>query len=124
MKLQNQILFAVFFLCTGCAALVVGGAAALGTYTYTAGQMKRTYNANLDKSYAAAISGCESLQLPIFKKEKKLSSASITTQDAERDVWISLKAITSSTTEITVRVGYLGDEFASKRIHEAIHKHF
>lgn len=107
-------------LCTGCAAIVVGGAAAVGTYTYVAAELKKTYNANLETSYRAAIAGCESLGLPVQERRKELSQASVKTVDGDRDVWITLKAQTSTTTEIAVRVGYLGDEVASRRIHDAI----
>ncbi|GAB1410843.1 hypothetical protein MASR1M90_19970 [Desulfovibrionales bacterium] len=117
--LKSMLVFWLF--CTmGCAALVVGGAAAVGTYTYVAGQLVSTYNANLDRTFEATVAGCTSLGLPISSQEKKLSSASVKTMDGDKDVWITLKAKTSSTTEVRVRVGYLGDEFASKRIHDAI----
>jgi len=107
-------------LCTGCAALVVGGAAAVGTYTYVAGQLSRTYNANLDTTYQATLSGCEALGLPLQDQQKQLSQASIKVIDGDRDVWITLKVQSSTTTEVSIRVGYLGDELASKRIHDAI----
>lgn len=112
------LLFVLFS--TGCAALVIGGAAAVGTYTYVAGQLKKTYNANLDATYRATIAGCESLGLPVLDKEKQLSRASVKTLDGERDVWINLSVQSSSTTEVSIRIGYLGDEMASRRIHEAI----
>lgn len=117
--IQNLAILLVL-LSTGCAALVVGGAAAVGTYTYVAGQLKKTYNTNLDSVYKATLSGCEALGLPVVEREKQLSKASVKAQDGDRDVWITLKAQSSTTTEISVRVGYLGDELASKRIHEAI----
>lgn len=123
MKTNNWMKTALvlwLFFGAGCAALVVGGAAAVGTYTYVAGQLQSTYNANLDRTFRAAVAGCNALGLPITNQEQKLSSASVTAKDGDKDVWITLKAQTSSTTEVSVRVGYLGDEFASKRIHEAV----
>lgn len=118
-RLKNLLLILVL-LSTGCAAVVIGGAAAVGTYTYTAGQLKKTYNANLDATYKATIAGCESLGLPVLDREKQLSKASVKTMDGELDVWISIDVQSSTTTEVSIRVGYLGDEQASRRIHEAI----
>lgn len=117
---MKKLLMILILLSTGCAAIVIGGAAAVGTYTYVSGQLVSAYNANLETTYRAAIAGCESLNLPIYNHEFNLSTASITTKDGDKDVWISIKAQTSTTTEVAVRVGYLGDEFASKRIHDAI----
>lgn len=119
---MKKLLVILILLSTGCAAVVVGGAAAVGTYTYVAGQLTGAYNANLKTTYQATIAGCESLNLPIHSHELKLSKASVTTRDGDRDVWINIRAQTSSTTEVSVRVGYLGDEFASQRIHDAIAK--
>lgn len=120
MKAIRHLAILLVLLSTGCAAVVVGGAAAVGTYTYVAGHLKKTYNTNLDNSYKAALAGCEALGLPIVEREKQLSTASVKAQDGDRNVWITLKAQSSTTTEISVRVGYLGDELASRRIHEAI----
>mgnify|MGYP005827665845 CR=1 FL=1 len=116
----KNLLILLVLLSTGCAALVVGVAAAVGTYTYVAGQLKRTYNANLDTTYQAALAGCEALGLPVQDREKQLSKASIKVIDGDRDAWIWLTAQSSTTTEISVRVGLLGDELASRRIHDAI----
>lgn len=121
MSVFRNLIIIVFILSTGCAALVIGGAAAaVGTYTYVSGQLFRTYNTNLETTYTATIAGCESLGMPVLEPQKMLSDASVNSKDGERDVWITLKAKSSTTTEVSVRVGYFGDEGVSTRIHEAI----
>lgn len=120
MQRIKYVMILLVLLSTGCAALVVGGAAAVGTYTYVAGQLKKTYNANLDASYQATLAGCQALGLPLQEQEKKLSKATVRVIDGDRDVWIWLTAQSSTTTEISIRVGVLGDELASRRIHDAI----
>lgn len=120
MKAIRNLALLFVLLCTGCAAVVVGGAAAVGTFTYVAGQLKKTYNADLDTTYRVSIAGCESLGMPVLDREKQLSQATIKTRDGDRDVWITLKTQSSTTTEVSIRVGYLGDEQASRRIHDAI----
>jgi len=118
-RIKNLMILLVL-LSTGCAALVVGGAAAVGTYTFVAGQLKKTYNANLGTTYQATLAGCEALGLPLQEQEKQLSKASVKVIDGDRDVWIWLTAQSSTTTEVSIRVGLLGDELASRRIHDAI----
>lgn len=122
MRNMMKLALLAFFLSSGCATLLVGGAAAVGTYTYAMGQLKHTYAVNLDRSYKATLAACKSLKLSIAKTEKELSSASVTCKDGDTDVWISLKSLPENPkhTEISVRVGVLGDEAASKKIHEAI----
>lgn len=120
MRTLKTFMIILVLFSTGCAALVVGGAAAVGTYTYVAGQLKRTYNANLETTFQATLAGCEALGLPVQEQQKQLSKASIKVLDGGRDAWIWLDAQSSTTTEVSVRVGYLGDELASRRIHEAI----
>lgn len=105
---------------TGCAAAVVGGVAAVGTYTYVAGQLKYTHNGNLENTYQAALKSCSSLGLLIVDQDKKLSKASLRVKEGDRDIWINLKVSSSTTTEVSIRVGYFGDETASRKIHEAI----
>lgn len=120
MNLARNALLLTILLTTGCMALVAGGVAAVGTYTYVSGQLNRTYNANLERTYNAALAGCQALGLGVLDRELKLSEASIKTNDQGRDVWIKLKAQSSTTTEVSVRVGYLGDETASRKFHEAL----
>lgn len=120
MRLLCSLILLLTIFSSGCALLVVGGAAAVGTYTYSAGQLKCVYNVGLDAMFKATIAGCESLQLPVLGPEKGLSTASVSTKDGERDVWINLQAQTSTTTEVAIRVGYFGDEVVSQRIHDAI----
>ena len=122
-SLRNLMIILVL-LSTGCAAVVVGGAAAVGTYTYKAGELIKTYNSNLEQTYQATMAGCTSLGLPVLEPQKDLSRASVKTKDGERDVWINLKAQSSTTTVVSIRVGYFGDEAVSRRIHDAIQAKF
>lgn len=121
MHVLRNLLLAMVLFSTGCALVVAGGVAAVGTYTYTQGQSNRTYNTSLDHAYSATLAGCKALGLSVMDSSKSLSKASVKSMDGDRDVWINLKAQSSSTTEISIRVGYLGDEQASIRIHEGIH---
>lgn len=121
MLVLRNLLLALVLLSTGCALVVASGVAAVGTYTYVQGQSNRTYNTTIDHAYSATLDGCRALGLSIQDSSKSLSKAAVKSLDGDKDVWIKLKALSSTTTEISIRVGYLGDEQASIRIHEAIH---
>lgn len=104
------------FSMAGCAAVVLGGAAAGGTYVYVAGQAKQQFNADLARTYTAAINACGALNLRVETKEKKLSEASIKAKDSDTTVLIDLERKSSNITEVSVRYGILGDEQSSVQI--------
>ncbi|SME88824.1 DUF3568 family protein [Desulfovibrio gilichinskyi] len=120
-----------FFICavmvlslSGCAAVLLGGAAAGGTYVYVAGQAKRQYNSSLSSTYTATIKACKGLGLKIESNKKRLSDASIKARDVDTTVYISLESVSSKTTNVSVRYGMLGDEQASAKILSAINSNF
>ncbi len=112
----------LLFCLSGCAAVVVGGVAAGGTYYYVTGWLNKDYSASLNQAYTASLEACKELGLAIQKRHKNLTEASIDAKDSDRDVWISLESKTANVTKISVRVGLTGDKIASQRIHEAIAK--
>ncbi len=112
-----------FFMCallamslSGCGAVLLGGAAAGGTYVYVAGEASRQYKANLGTTYQSALKTCQALGLKVEKKAKRLSDASIKAIDVDTGVSISIKSVSSTISEVSVRYGILGDEQASQRI--------
>lgn len=117
------VLVVLLFGLSGCAALLLGGAAAGGTYVYVDGKSTQDYTAGLSTAYDAALAACQELKLDVTKKEKKLDGASVTAKDGKTDVWITLTPKTEKVTTITIRYGLTGDEAASKRIHDAIARH-
>ncbi|SKA78773.1 DUF3568 family protein [Desulfobaculum bizertense] len=119
-KLMMACLLLALPLQQGCAVLAAGAVAGGGTYVYTTGQLVRTYNASLDTSYEATVRAARRLNLKVNDRVLNLSSASVNGHDKDRRFWISLKSENPRVTKISVRVGVLGDEAASRRIHEAI----
>lgn len=108
---------------TGCGAIIVGGGAALGTYAYVNGEATGTYDATLDKAFAASKAACDEFGIPIIKEEKDNSSAKIQGKLNDDTVTISLELVGEGITEISVRVGLWGNETTSRRIHNAITFH-
>ncbi|EMG36286.1 Protein of unknown function (DUF3568) [Desulfocurvibacter africanus PCS] len=107
----------------GCAAVaVLLGLAAVsaGTYVYVEGKLQRDYSVPLDKAYEASLEAVQELRLELTEKSKDISEAQIRAKDNETSIWIGLESLDANKTLISVRVGYTGDEQASRRIHEAI----
>ncbi|GAB6176195.1 hypothetical protein JCM16814_10860 [Desulfobaculum senezii] len=104
----------------GCAVVAAGAVAGGGTYAYVTGNLVRSYNADIDSTYEATLRAARRLNLRIDKRVINLSSGSVSGTDQDRSFWISLDATNPHVTEVSVRVGMLGDEVASRRIHEAI----
>ncbi len=120
-KLASLILvvFLGFFV-SGCGAIILGGAAAGGTYVYVAGQAKQKFNSDLGTTYKATLAACKQLNLKIEDGKKRLSDATIKAIDVDTTVYIDLNSSSSKVTEVSVRYGILGDEQASSRILGAI----
>lgn len=125
--LKNRILALCFVLSmclavSGCAAVVLGGAAAGGTYVYVTGQAKQKFNADLGNTYKAGLKACQDLNLTVKANKKKLSEASIKAVDVDTDVFIDFTYVSSKVTEVSVRYGLFGDEDSSRRIIATINK--
>ena len=114
------LLCALSLAVSGCAAVVVGGAAAGSAYVYVTGQAKQQFNNDLSASYQAALTACKELNLKIESSKKRLSEAEVKAKDVDTTVFIDLSSVSSRVTEISVRYGMLGDEQASARILSAI----
>jgi len=121
--MATTLLLGTLLFSAGCAAILVGGAAATGTYVYLDGQAKNTYQASLQKSYNASLAACRELTIPVTSETRDGTSGKITGKLSGDTVIISMKLVGDNLTEITVRVGLFGNESASRRIHATISRH-
>ena len=109
---------------SGCAAVVVGGAAAGGvTYSYITGKLTKTYESGYKQTVQAARSTLEKLKIPItdtiadgLKTEFKAK------RPDETPVAIEIIRIDPNQTQVSVRTGTLGvwDRRVSEQIHDYI----
>jgi hypothetical protein len=119
---------------SGCLGLVIGGAvggAAAGYAIYQRGEWYRDYPATLNDSALAVKTALGELQLPIVNEkhddDDEINIDSRTADDAK--IHIQLKLVPSripadgAITHISIRVGALGDEGLSTRLHEQISLH-
>ncbi len=111
-------------LTTGCVALVAGaGAGAAGT-VYVMGKLQERLEATVPEVQKAALAGLKDLKLPIQKNEGDKLSATIESETADdKTIWIQIKFISDSLSEVTIRVGLTGDEVRSRELLQAIKQH-
>jgi len=111
---------------SGCAAVVLGGAAAAGAggYAYVKGESKYTEGASLDRTYNATLAAMKDLEFPVTSKSKDMIQASVTAKNASnKTITVHLKKLSDSATEVGVRVGAFGDETLSHAIIQKIKSH-
>ncbi len=106
--------------CAAVAALLGLAAVGAGTYVYVEGRLQRDYEVPLDRAYEAGLEAAQELRFQLTEKSKDLSAAQIRAKDGETPIWIGFESLDAHRTKISARVGYTGDEQASRRIHEAI----
>jgi hypothetical protein len=109
--------------CTG-AALLAGGAVGAGSVVYVKGRLQEQLNSPLAQVHEAVLAALQDLQLPVKEDKKDLLVAKIRSELANGDpVWISLSSLSEDSTEITIRVGILGNETRSRRLLGKIRGH-
>ena len=127
-RLQLVALLCCFLIgLTACSRkwAVIGAAAAAvgaGTYYYIKGDLKRNYEAPMDKAWEAAVTAVKELKLSVESKQHDALTGVIKGKMAdEKGFEINLKRIGDNLTEIGVRIGTFGDQQRSEVIHGKIH---
>ena len=123
-------LFALFgcllVVLVGCSKkwAVVGAAAAavgVGTYAYIKGDLKRTYDVDMEKAYAAAVKAVSQLKLSTESKTHDAFNGIIKGKMADgKSFQIKLKRLAENVTEMSVRIGTFGNRDTSEAIHDKI----
>jgi hypothetical protein len=112
---------------SGCAAVLVGGAAAgaAGTVLYVKGELHSTEGVSLDRAWNATQAAIGDMGFTVTAKDKDAVSAELNaiTADGKR-IKIVLNREADNVTEISIRVGTFGDESMSRLILERIRKRF
>ena len=105
--------------------VVIGAAAAAvgaGTYYYVKGDLKRNYEAPMDKTWQAAVQTVEELKLTTESKKNDAFNGTINGKMADGKTFtISVKRVGENMTEVGVRIGTFGDRARSEAIHDKIH---
>ena len=116
------ILFNIWVL-AGCAALIVGTGAGVGTYTYLKGDLKRTYQVKFDKALGVCLSVLNDLDQPILKNTTDGEKTTIQTERKDGSPQTIIVSISNvDWTEVSVRTGVMGywKKEVSQQFHEFI----
>lgn len=107
----------------GCAALLLGGGAIAGAgmVAYAKGELTAVEDADLDRVWDAAQGAMDDLDFVIESRLTTAGSAKLVARGAgSRRVTVVVRRRVGNLTEISVRVGYLGDEPLSRLILQKI----
>ena len=108
--------------CSGCAALVVGAGAGAGVYTYTTGELKRTYNAPFEKAVSDSLDALQSLKITVINKKSGGITTTINAEQSDKTpVTVNITMLGPNITEVSVRTGVVG--LWDKNVSELIHAH-
>ncbi len=123
--LKKLIIAAVLisFVFTGCApvAFIGGAAVGVGGYKYYNSSLIVIYKAPFDKTWDASISALEELEYQIYERKRKMTSGKIvTTGSVNEKIKLSVKYVSLEETEVTIKVGLMGDEVISSKIKDKI----
>lgn len=111
----------VSLIAAGCIPLLLGGAAATGTYAYVAGEMQVTEHIPMDVLWVASQEAVEDLELEVTERDKDGLTAALTAVGSEdKEIKVRLEKKAPSVTVIRIRVGVFGDEAFSHLVLEKI----
>ncbi|PKN19777.1 MAG: hypothetical protein CVU71_05225 [Deltaproteobacteria bacterium HGW-Deltaproteobacteria-6] len=117
------ILLSALFLFSGCAVLAVGGAAVsagTGTFLYIDGELKTDYAASFDKTWSACEKMVADMRGMEVRPVKEIAQGKITTVINDEKVKIEVTYRTKDQTNVSIRVGLVGDKLSSQRLHDKI----
>lgn len=106
----------------GCAAVVLGGAAAgagAGTVAYIKGELQATEGVSLDRAWSAARGAVQEMKFVVTNEERDAVRGKINALGVDnRKIQIKLERRSESVTQVNIRVGVFGDETVSRLILE------
>jgi hypothetical protein len=107
---------------SGCFVLLAGAGAA-GTVAYVKGELKATVTQDVPSVYNASVKAMEDLKIPVLSSGQDALTATVTARDAQdKKITIDVKR-SGTTTDITIRVGFWGDQAKSQTILDKIKSH-
>ena len=125
-KMRALMLLCCFLIgASGCTRWVVAGATAagvgVGTYSYIKGNLKRNYEAPIDKLWEKTLTAVEELRLKPESKQYDAFGGIIKGKMADGKTFeIKLARMGEKSTEVGVRIGIFGDRRKSEAIHDKI----
>jgi hypothetical protein len=101
----------------GAAAAAVGA----GAYYYVKGDLKRNYDAPMDKTWDATVKALEALQIKVESKQNDALTGVINGKLADgKSYTVNVKRLGDNLTEVAIRIGTFGDRERAEAIHDKI----
>lgn len=124
-KLFNLFFVSVLLLnCSGCVALVAGAAGGAGTSLWLEGKIREEVSVPIKKATKATTSALGAMRLEITKTTVKENVAQIMSKYTDgRTIWIDVKKLSETSSQIEIRVGMKGDKEASTKILDRIKRY-
>ena len=117
--LISIILWTLFLFQTGCLGIVAVGAGA-GTVMWVKGDMEVTSEKPLEEVFKAVELTCGELKFSIIRKEQKIFKGTIVAEGDFGRLVFEIRAKSPKVTNISIRVGALGDKGASELIYNKL----
>jgi len=111
------------FLMSGCAAVLVGGAAVgagSGTYFYINGELKTDYYYSFDDLWSACQKTVADMRGLDVQPAKEIGNGKITAIINDEKVQIAVTYKAKNVTTVAIRVGLIGNKLSSQLIHDKI----
>ena len=111
------------FLFSGCAALVVGGAAvgaSTGTFFYINDELKTDYYASFDKVWSACEKTVADMRGIEVAPAREIAQGKISTVINDEKVYFDIKYKSKNFTTVSIRVGLMGNKLSSQLLHDRV----
>ena len=119
-----SLLFLVLLLLAGCnAAINMNGKVAgisSGRFVYQDGNLTSNYKTDIDLVWMACEKSVTELNATNIQKERKISTGTINAVIQDEKVVISVEYVDKDLTSVSVFVGVVGNNMASRLIHDRI----
>ena len=119
-----SLLFVILLLLAGCnAAINMNGKVAgisSGRFVYQDGNLTSNYKADIDSVWMACEKSVTELKATDIQKERKISMGTIKAVIQDEKVTIKVEYVDKDLTSISVFVGVVGNNMASRLIHDKI----
>ena len=118
------LFFLAVVILVGCdAAMVMNGkimGVSSGQFIYQDGNLISSYKADIDRVWAACEKAVKNLKGIDVEKERKISSGTIKAVIQDEKVNMSVEYVAKGLTSVSIFVGVVGNNMASRLIHEKI----
>jgi len=121
-----SLLFSFVLLMNGCAALLVGGTAVgagVGTYYYVSGELKTDYPASFDRVWNACEKTVADMRGVDVEPFREIARGKISAFIRGEKVRIVITYKSKELTNVSIRVGMLGNKLSSQLLHDKIAGH-